>query len=72
MKYLLGDMFRDIIDSAKETGIWPRLSLREKEQLVDHFLQEYLSVIEEAGLAGVSSPSAAEKRQAFWGPDFPG
>ena len=72
MKYLLNDMFRDVIDAAKETGIWLQLSLSEKEQLVDHFLQDYLSVIEEARRAGASAPSAGERGQALWGAGFPG
>lgn len=70
MKYLLGDMFRDVIDAAKEAGIWPQLSLSEKEQLVNHFLQDYLSVIEEARRARASAPPAGRQGAAPWGANF--
>lgn len=56
MKYLLCDLLRDVIDAAKETGIWQLLTLREQGELVDHFLHEYRSMMEEAEAAGGELP----------------
>lgn len=48
MSYFLRDLFRDIIDTAKETGIWQMLTMQEREELVEHFLHEYRSMMDEA------------------------
>ena len=48
MKYLLQDIFRDVIDTAKETGIWQTLSLHEKEEIVNYFLCHFDALLKEA------------------------
>jgi hypothetical protein len=48
MRYLLRDLFSDVIEAAKEAGIWQTLTLNEKEEVVDYFLRHFNSLIEEA------------------------
>lgn len=50
MAYSLGDMLDGIIASARETGIWQRLTLKEQEVFVICALQEYESTIEERSI----------------------
>ena len=48
MRYLLRDLFSDVIDAAKEAGIWQTLTLAEKEEVVNYFLRHFDSLITEA------------------------
>ena len=49
MMYLLRDIFRDVIDMAKEAGIWQTLTLHEKEEIVSYFLSHFDALMKEAG-----------------------
>ncbi len=49
MQYSLRDIFRDVIDAAKEAGIWQTLSPGEKETVVHYFLNHFDAVLKEAG-----------------------
>jgi len=48
MRYLLRDLFSDVIEAAKEAGIWQTLTLNEKEEVVNYFLRHFDSLIREA------------------------
>ena len=48
MRYLLRDLFSDVIEAAKEAGIWQTLTLNEKEEVVNYFLRHFDSLIKEA------------------------
>ena len=48
MRYLLRDLFSDVIEAAKEAGIWQTLTLNEKEEVVSYFLRNFDSLIKEA------------------------
>lgn len=48
MKYQLRDLFSDVIEAAKEAGIWQTLSLIEKEEVVKYFLLHFDSLMTEA------------------------
>jgi hypothetical protein len=48
MRYLLRDLFSDVIEAAKEAGTWQTLTLNEKEEVVNYFLRHFDSLIKEA------------------------
>ncbi len=48
MRYQLRDLFSDVIEAAKETGIWQTLTLDEKETLVEYFLGHFDTLMQEA------------------------
>ena len=48
MRDLLRDLFSDVIEAAKEAGIWQTLTLNEKEEVVNYFLRNFDSLIKEA------------------------
>ncbi len=48
MRYQLQDLFSDVIEAAKETGIWQTLTLDEKETLVEYFLCHFDTLMQEA------------------------
>ncbi len=41
MQTLLQDVFRDAIDKTKQLGMWEKLTIKQKEELVSRYLQEY-------------------------------
>ncbi len=47
MKYRLQDLFWDVIDTAKESGIWQTLSPDEKRTLLEYFLGHFDSFVKE-------------------------
>lgn len=48
MKYSLRDMFRDVIEMARDAGIWQALTVDEKRSLVEYFLQHFDLLMQEA------------------------
>ena len=48
MRYLLRDLFSDVIETATEAGIWQTLTLNEKEEVMNYFLRHFDSLIKEA------------------------
>jgi methionine synthase II (cobalamin-independent) len=48
MKYHLRDLFSDVIEAAKEIGIWQTSSLIEREEIVKYFLLHFDSLMTEA------------------------
>lgn len=48
MRYQLRDLFSDVIEAAKEAGIWHTLSVIEKEEIVKYFLLHFDSLMTEA------------------------
>jgi hypothetical protein len=48
MSYLLRDFFSDVVEAAKEAGIWQTLTLNEQEEVVNYFLRNFDSLIKEA------------------------
>ena len=48
MRYQLRDLFRDVIETAKEAGIWQALTPCEKESLVEYFLCHFDALMKEA------------------------
>lgn len=48
MRYQLRDLFSDVIEAAKEAGIWQTLTLDEQEEVVNYFLRNFDSLIKEA------------------------
>ena len=48
MKYSLRDMFRDVIEMAKDAGIWQALTVDEKRSIVEYFLQHFDVLMHEA------------------------
>ncbi len=47
MKYQLSDLFSDVIDTAKEAGIWQTLTPEERKTLVEYFLCHFETVMRE-------------------------
>jgi hypothetical protein len=48
MKYGLRNLFSDVIEAAKEAGIWQTLSLLEREEVVNYFLLHFDALMTEA------------------------
>ncbi len=63
MKYLLGDLFRDVIDEAKKLDIWEGLTVCDQAEFVGYLLREYGSIPKETGNDN-ASPRPAESGAA--------
>lgn len=55
MRYHLRDLFRDVIETAKDAGIWQELTLEEKNTLVEYFLCHFEMFMQEVQWHKVSS-----------------
>ena len=72
MKYGLCNLFSDVIETAKEAGIWQTLSLIEREEVVQYFLLHFDALMKEASwlkfsqmmTSYVSSDPRTERRAA--------
>ncbi len=47
MKYQMRDLFSDVIEMAKECGVWQTLTIDEKKTLVEYFLCHFDSLMKE-------------------------
>jgi hypothetical protein len=49
MRYQLRNVFSDVIEAAKEAGIWQTMNLTERAEIVNYFLGHFDALIKEAG-----------------------
>ena len=48
MRYQLRNIFSDVIEAAKETGLWQTMDLTERAEVVNYFLGHFDTLIKEA------------------------